>query len=524
MQQDPPEGPVATVRRRPRNLARRRSRSEDEGCASSSGSDVEQSPSKTSAAASVGSAAHDDAAQQHRTGDPFSRQRSASENDTGPYARQRSASENDLPPASEFIRGDGRPQLCISPGKDESQGRSSQPPGWIWKQRSWAADSPEDDDDFWNSDDPAPERQVSQELVLPAEKRELALDHVAFLADQLRLQIAEKKERRKKRAMKKYSSWAGGLQSADVADVSGCSPTDSLDLRSRQKSEDPEKIPAQLQQIFPVIDTSLGTAQTHEDILMFDWDDTLFPTCHVTEAIWPCLPEDKRFEELPKSSSFYEQLALHGELLRDFLCSARKVATVVIVTLCLRPWVEQSAQWYLPELDITSLFEQLGIRIYYAREYVTRRETLAASVEEGVDLFTIAKRNAMRACLKDLRRKSGLRPNVISIGDSTAEIHGIKEVIWARDADDDLVKTVKFIPQPAIQPLKFQLQLLQSWLSALIAHDQDENLDMQDSATSSQVVQQIISSHPSWTVDGSVSPSRSYGGCSPTLSPCKSPS
>merc|ERR1711924_282234 len=98
----------------------------------------------------------------------------------------------------------------------------------------------------------------------------------------------------------------------------------------------------------------------------------------------------------------------------------------------------------------------------------------------------------MKKCLKEACSQ-GLPRDVIAIGDSTAEIHALKDLMWAADSDLDLVKTVKFVPSPAMHALTCQLQLLQSWISPLIAHEEDVNVDMQDSARSSQIMEGIIS-------------------------------
>merc|ERR1712129_607541 len=95
-------------------------------------------------------------------------------------------------------------------------------------------------------------------------------------------------------------------------------------------------------------------------------------------------------------------------------------ATVSIVTLAVRPWVDDSARLFLPGLDLSSLLDELGIKVFYAREHMSPYEMGGASVEEGVDLQTIAKRNAMRRILKPMRKEQR-QLNVVCIGDSFAE-------------------------------------------------------------------------------------------------------
>eukprot|EP00913_Durusdinium_trenchii_P008453 g7938.t1 len=106
---------------------------------------------------------------------------------------------------------------------------------------------------------------------------------------------------------------------------------------------------------------------------------------------------------LPSESPYYADLKAHAQIVESILLSAREVVgRVSIVTLAQRPWVENSAGWYLPGLDLEKLFQELEIEIFYAREHITRPHIYNAQLEEGVDMFVIAKRNAMLKCLRKL--------------------------------------------------------------------------------------------------------------------------
>merc|ERR1712187_814826 len=90
-----------------------------------------------------------------------------------------------------------------------------------------------------------------------------------------------------------------------------------------------------------------------------------------------------------------------------------------------------SSERFMPGLNLGDFLQRLGIPVYYAREHVKRPDACLAQVEEGVDVFTVAKRATM---MKVLRKLYGKRPsvmNVISVGDSLAEKDAVKEVLWA---------------------------------------------------------------------------------------------
>lgn len=211
-------------------------------------------------------------------------------------------------------------------------------------------------------------------------------------------------------------------------------------------------------------------------VIMFDWDDTLLPTWYITDVVRPCLA--KRDEPLSPSSPFWEPLAAHARAVAAMLTAARQVARVAIITLAQRPWVDHSADIFLPELHLSELLIELDIPVYYAREHVVRGQAYAARMDEGVDMFMVAKRNAMVKCLRHIGPKHVARLHVLSIGDSSVELQAIKEVLWSSD-EDSLCKTVKLMSDPPVQHLTDELQVITSWICQMVSYDQDFDLSME---------------------------------------------
>lgn len=222
-------------------------------------------------------------------------------------------------------------------------------------------------------------------------------------------------------------------------------------------------------------------------VIIFDWDDTLFPTRHVTEVVKALHPKDG---PLPSESPYHTDLKAHAQIVESILLSAREVVgRVSIVTLARRPWVENSAAWYLPGLDFEKLFQELEIEIFYAREHITRPHIYNAQLEEGVDMFVIAKRNAMLKCLRKLYGPSTKTMHVISVGDSTVEHLAAKEVLWCCPQEaGSYCKTIKLMSDPSVQNLAEELQVLASWLQQIVACEKDfdisfESEDFNDNIT-----------------------------------------
>jgi len=241
----------------------------------------------------------------------------------------------------------------------------------------------------------------------------------------------------------------------------------------RQREAAAEAVPMALVPSFRPEDT----------VVIFDWDDTLFPTWFVTEVVNPCLA-DPQSDNLPADSPFIEPLRSHGQTVQKVLEAARSNARVAIVTLAQRPWVLNSAAKYLPDLDFEALLEHLQIPVIYARECLKRHMIQQGSNEDGLCLWTMAKQAAMKKALKKLYGKAPWM-NVLSIGDSTVERNALTELLWIAH-DEDLgrspcCKTIKLMDDPSVEQLNAQLIMLSMWMQQLAAHGQDFDVSMDDS-------------------------------------------
>jgi len=215
--------------------------------------------------------------------------------------------------------------------------------------------------------------------------------------------------------------------------------------------------------------------------VIFDWDDTLFPTRHVTEVVKAVHAKEG---PLPPESPFYAELKAHAQVVESILLSAREVVgRVSIVTLARRPWVETSAAWYLPGVDFEKLMQDLQIDIFYAREHITRPHIYHAQLEEGVDMFVIAKRNAMTRCLRKIygsKARTARMMHVICVGDSTVEHLAIKEVLWCCPQEaGSFCKTIKLMSDPSVQNLSEELKVLTSWLQQIVACEKDFDISFE---------------------------------------------
>eukprot|EP00927_Polykrikos_kofoidii_P038289 TRINITY_DN32629_c0_g1_i1.p1 TRINITY_DN32629_c0_g1~~TRINITY_DN32629_c0_g1_i1.p1 ORF type:complete len:635 (+),score=82.73 TRINITY_DN32629_c0_g1_i1:65-1906(+) len=198
-------------------------------------------------------------------------------------------------------------------------------------------------------------------------------------------------------------------------------------------------------------------------VVMIDWDDTLLPTTHLRESVMPGLAKNECNLPLPAGSQQYQALASHAQIVKQLLRNAATVARVAIVTLATRNWVFQSAERYLPDLDLEALISELDITIYHADRYASF--TRVSAFFWG-DAGVVAKKKEMAKCLKALyaEKNASSRRNVLSIGDSTTEKEAIKDLM----GKGALCKTVKLNEKPSLVELGYQLCLVSPLLGDMV--------------------------------------------------------
>ncbi|CAJ1438788.1 unnamed protein product [Effrenium voratum] len=181
-----------------------------------------------------------------------------------------------------------------------------------------------------------------------------------------------------------------------------------------------------------------------ETAIIFDWDDTLFPTWHVLESLKETLPAD---------AAFHASLERLSGTVRELLRLAKTCGQVAIVTLSRRPWVANSASQYMRSLEIEKLLKELSIPVIYSRECVKKHMMRSpdGEFEEGVCPLTMAKEQAMKKVLKKLYGKNPWS-NVLSIGDSVTERTAITELLWASGDARSCCKTLKMLQALRIRP------------------------------------------------------------------------
>ncbi|CAK9003544.1 unnamed protein product [Durusdinium trenchii] len=229
-----------------------------------------------------------------------------------------------------------------------------------------------------------------------------------------------------------------------------------------------------------------------ERCIIFDWDDTLLPSSFIEDAARMCAPNyssgrrragraARQVPQLPADFPCYAAIKEHGQLIAKVLRLAKQCGDrVAIVSLSERPWVFESADQYLPGLDMAELLKELQIPVYYASEHTrTPTSTAWGELPEEEDLHVLTKRNAMLEFLQASQGpQTGL--HLISIGDSLVEKEAAQACARLADLQTaSLCKTIKLIGDPSLKQLTEQLQTLAMHLPSICAYESDLDLHAQ---------------------------------------------
>lgn len=224
-------------------------------------------------------------------------------------------------------------------------------------------------------------------------------------------------------------------------------------------------------------DSLASTEPTRKGLVVFDWDDTLFPTQFVSRA------GDRA------GRTHAAQLKQLAFLVESALRAAASTSSVAIVTLAQRPWVEDSAAKFLPDLHLPELLQELNIPVYYARE---QGDALGGRQPTTIEDFVLLKRNAMAEALSAAAACSApvgsCRLDVFSIGDSRIERAALRELLgtWARTgalAHAPRCKTLKLLDTPSLMEVMNQLRALVPRLASMSTWGKDFDLTTTSAAT-----------------------------------------
>lgn len=269
-------------------------------------------------------------------------------------------------------------------------------------------------------------------------------------------------------------------------------------------------------------------ADPSQTMIIFDWDDTLFPSTHLRHIKGFSLCKPVHQQRLAKADCIVvaRHLSRLEEKVHVLLEQATRLGRVVLVTLARAPWVHDACARFFPRVG--KLIKQRRIKIVYAQDTsVVDDHTPSSMSDDEFEEFWARMKG--RAITKELdhfysQYEGQSWKNVISVGDSTFERLGTIRATEAymRDLGIDVpveriptptgasaghvarvpsvtstrsglpevevdgqiykvrTKTCKIIDDPSMQELAVELDLLHHWLPLLVALDDGFDCDLND--------------------------------------------
>lgn len=190
-------------------------------------------------------------------------------------------------------------------------------------------------------------------------------------------------------------------------------------------------------------------AEPNQTVIVFDWDDTVFPTTWVRDDVklnWRFPLEHNNLSD--ESLKMVKQYL--SDLEDEVIALLRKAFTVsncvIIVTLAKFPWVSKSCRFFMPRLERV-IFEELKIPIVYARDMkYPAPESNVTSSKTSKETQSILPNSQSEAKLTEYALVKGRAiavevdkfysqypgqtwKNIISVGDSEFERLGTQSII-----------------------------------------------------------------------------------------------
>ncbi|CAK0863270.1 unnamed protein product [Prorocentrum cordatum] len=169
-------------------------------------------------------------------------------------------------------------------------------------------------------------------------------------------------------------------------------------------------------------------AERTQTVVIFDWDDTLFPTTYVKHDLGLNIGKHLRDQALRPQMMMRARtsLAKAAGAADRLLRLADERGKVVVVTLARSPWVTDSCKFFYP--GIGELIEKLNIQILYAREneQIDYATVNAMAKDQFETFWAETKGKAISKALGEFYSQYDGQSwkNVISLGDSHFERYG----------------------------------------------------------------------------------------------------
>jgi hypothetical protein len=229
-------------------------------------------------------------------------------------------------------------------------------------------------------------------------------------------------------------------------------------------------------------------------LIIFDWDDTLFPTTALRDH-WK--PKCKTWFKtaLPWRDKMTPQMRKLGQISSKVVKLAMALGAVVLCTNAQRPWLTHSANLFLSEMKPILTRKDKPLEVFYALETMPELAYDEGDSDEVMDEkafyhYTEGKRRVMSQQVEKCFTDAHLSRNIISLGDGDFEREALREI---RTIEQNrrrrsgekvkiMLKTIKMLDDPTVDDLLNELQILHTWLPKVVNYEDNLDISMESDA------------------------------------------
>jgi len=191
-------------------------------------------------------------------------------------------------------------------------------------------------------------------------------------------------------------------------------------------------------------------AEKTQTAIIFDWDDTLFPTTFVRHGMGLSIRKHLKDQNLRPEvmSQVRAALTKSAGAVDQLLRLADKRGKVVIVTLAKKPWVTDSCRYFYP--GIGELIRRLNIQIVYAQDgqHIEYNKVNMMAEDQFETFWAEMKGKAIARALSEFysQYEGQSWKNIISLGDSDFERYGAMAATMQYAVRQGLVSEADIFP------------------------------------------------------------------------------
>ena len=197
-----------------------------------------------------------------------------------------------------------------------------------------------------------------------------------------------------------------------------------------------------------VINLDVINVNVVNNLIIFDWDDTLFATTSIGHG-------ESDINDIKISTELESNFTILSEVVLKILEKAIKYYKVVIITNAEIGWVEFSSAKLLP--DVLKFIQEHNIDI------ISARAKYSGKVNNHLEWKTHTFQDLLNTF-------TNIQLNVTSFGDNISERMALKNL---EGTNIDLKKSVKFLETPTIKNLISELKLILESFDEIISCIED---------------------------------------------------